>query len=271
MVDKCADERAAFEAAQAAKTKHDADGETINKQFELTKRALAECEGSGVDDPTMLFNFWDTHVRIRLPRWSGSGNVIAETETHYVIETNGHVAPTVGQVVTVDFYFRGDITSVQGVTKKVWFESNKSKDVALVDVPKASVNFKPAVIPYYPNEDYEPKVGDLIFTGACMEGMSPRPRASNVLAVQNGVVYSDPVSIGGDSGSVNLQVIDGKLWSVGRLAWSIQYNGRWVCGSMSAKRVADIKAGRVAAVEALPEGWKYPGETPNESEGIKGV
>ena len=101
------------------------------------------------------------------------------------------------------------------------------------------------------------KAGEKIFTVGCSDGRVPRARCGAILQISNGLIYYLPKSISGDSGSAVFKYSSQRdAWEVvGRTAWAMQVDGKWIGLAMTSDRVADIRAGRVAAGNFdLPEG-----------------
>ena len=205
---------------------------------------------------------FDTTVRLRNNQGTGSGSVVADLGDVYEIETNHHVAGRRGTRNIIDIWQGGDvIASLESRTAQSWYESSKSKDVAILRVPKSQLGDKPlAVIPTAP-PGYESKIkpGDKVYMIGCSDARWPRARCGNVLSIKGGLIYYDPKSIGGDSGSgvYHFSIPDQKWYCVGRTAWAIEARrGKWVGLAMSSDRVRAIRAGEVSTGWILPTGAK---------------
>lgn len=257
----CEPEKLAFEAAQKefADVKKDYD-ESASTLAEA-KTALAVCEGSGSEMSVMTV--FDMHIRIRNSGGTGSGNVIGETDTTYIVDTNHHVAGGVGKRNSLDIWLGGDLvkSGVPAVVTETWFKSTQSVDISTLTVMKADVGLVLPVVPYCTSADgYEPRVGDHGFFGACAEGLWPRPRSGNILNVSGGLIYYEPNAIGGDSGSAVTGIVNGQLKCIGRTAWSTRGSGgKWVGLAMTWQRIEQIKRGEVGEWD-LPKEAIYPGD-----------
>lgn len=200
---------------------------------------------------------FDNTVRIRNREGTGSGSVIADLGDAYEIETNHHVAGAKGARNVIDIWSGGDLAhSVPRPTEQSWFENGKSKDVAILRIPKSVLRGKSLSVipPAPPGYSKTLKKGDKVFMVGCSDGRWPRARCGNVLKVTNGLIYYDPKSIGGDSGSAvyHYDIESQKWYDVGRTAWAIMDNNRWVGLAMTTDRVYAIREGRVSS------GWKLP-------------
>jgi hypothetical protein len=201
---------------------------------------------------------FNTTVRIRNNTGTGSGSVISDLGESYEIETNHHVAGRGGSPLVVDIWYDGDLVgSYRSQSKRSWFEDGKSKDIAVIEIPKKDLSGPLAVVPTAP-EGFAQKVktGDKVYMIGCANGRWPRARCGNVLDHKNGLIWYEPESIGGDSGSgVYYFDKDSQKWlCVGRTAWAIQVNGKWQGLAMDSDRVRAIREGRVSEGWDLPEG-----------------
>ncbi len=201
---------------------------------------------------------FDNALRVRNRSGSGSGSVVDETETEYEVETNHHVANRRGTANVLDIWIGGDlVASRPTVTAQSWFQDGKSKDIAVLRIKKSDLGGPLSVVPTAPKGFAERIVaGDKVFTVGCQSGQSPRARCGNVLKAEDGLIWYEPESIPGDSGSgVYMQDADSGAWyCVGRTAWAIQERGKWVGLAMDSDRVRAIRAGEVSDGWDLPEG-----------------
>lgn len=199
---------------------------------------------------------FDTTVRIRNRQGTGSGSVVADLGDKYEIESNHHVAERRGTRNVIDVWEGGDLfASLPQVTQQSWFEDGKSKDIAVLHIPKDQLRGELAVVPTAPQGfSKRLKAGDQVFMVGCSDGRWPRARCGNILKIDRGLIYYDPKSIGGDSGS-GVYYFDEQTqqWlCVGRTAWAIREGNRWVGLAMTSDRVRAIREGRVST------GWKLP-------------
>ena len=201
---------------------------------------------------------FDTTVRIRNRSGSGSGSIVADLGDRYEIETNYHVAGKNGTPNVVDIWVGGDLVASRPTsTANSWYQASKSKDIATLEIPKTDLGGPLAVVPTAPpgwSETIRP--GDMVYMIGCSDARWPRARCGNVIKNENGLIWYDPESIPGDSGSGVYQQDQktGAWYCVGRTAWAIQENGKWVGLAMTSDRVRDIREGRVADGWALPPG-----------------
>lgn len=199
---------------------------------------------------------FDTTVRIRNRNGTGSGSCVADLGDVYEIESNHHVAGDPGKRNIIDIWSGGDLVdSTPETTVNSWFENGRSKDVAILHVKKSKLSRPMAVVPTAPHGYSKTiKPGDKVYTIGCSDGRWPRARCGNVLLTEDGLIYYDPKSIGGDSGSgvYHFSIADQKWYCVGRTAWAIRENNRWVGLAMDSDRVHAIREGRVST------GWKLP-------------
>ena len=235
----------------------------------------ADCPQADYDGlPQAIF---DNVVRIRNRTGTGSGSVVADLGDVYEIETNHHVAGARGTRNVIDIWSGGDLVhSVPQNTVQSWFEARKSKDIAILHVPKSLLQSQTLTVidTAPPGYSKNIKAGDKVFMVGCSDGRWPRARCGNVLKVVNGLIYYDPKSIGGDSGSaVYHYSSEARKWyAVGRTAWAIMNEkGRWVGLAMDSDRVIAIREGRVSTGWQLPTGAKpldeidLPKEAPNDA------
>lgn len=201
---------------------------------------------------------FDNALRIRNRSGSGSGNVVEDLGDEYEIETNHHVAGRRGTPNVIDIWIGGDlVASRPSATVQSWFRDGKSKDVAVLRVKKSDLGGPLPVIPTAPKGWVERVVaGDKVFTVGCQSGQTPRARCGNVVKHENGLIWYEPESIPGDSGSaVYMQDSETGAWyAVGRTAWAIQEPGsrKWLGLAMDSDRVRAIRAGEVS------DGWELP-------------
>jgi hypothetical protein len=197
----------------------------------------------------------------------GSGTIISKNKSYYTILTNYHVAKGKGTENQVEIWNDGNLVGkLLGTVRYSWFQDGVSKDIALLTV---NVNDIPGPMPRISLAPYgtSPKVGDKIIAIGCSDARWPRGRTGNILKIQNGLMYYEPESIGGDSGSAVFSA-DGK-YIIGLTAWAIKMQmdvknrstgeirqvSRWVGLAMTSDRVHDIIQGRASAYDiGLPEG-----------------
>lgn len=245
--------------------------------------AISGCSGEKLDTeapsvPVLEFDglaqdCFDASVRIRSRNSIGSASAVRYLKnvdstvspvdsvldaTHVEFETNRHVAGDRGTRHVVDVWYEGElVSSVNCQTDDSWFESGISKDVATIVVSLETLGGAVPIVPTAPYGEADLKAGEKIFTVGCSDGRVPRARCGSILQVSNGLVYYLPKSISGDSGSAVFKYSSERdAWEVvGRTAWAMQVDGKWIGLAMTSDRVADIRAGRVAAGNFdLPEG-----------------
>lgn len=233
---------------------------------EDTIEAVSEFDGLAQD-------CFDASVRIRSRNSIGSASAVRYLKnvdstvstvdsvldaTHVEFETNRHVAGDRGTRHVVDVWYEGElVSSVNCQTDDSWFESGISKDIATIVVSLETLGGAVPIVPTAPYGEADLKAGEKIFTVGCSDGRVPRARCGSILQVSNGLVYYLPKSISGDSGSAVFKYSSQRdAWEVvGRTAWAMQVDGKWIGLAMTSDRVADIRAGRVAAGNFdLPEG-----------------
>lgn len=216
---------------------------------------------------------FDSSVRVRSRNSIGSASAVAYLKqvgdqrstvdsildaTHVEFETNKHVAGTRGTNHVLDVWFEGDlVASVKCKTDDSWFESGIAKDIATIVIPVKTLGGAMPIVKPAPYGQANVSAGDKVFMVGCSDGRHPRARCGNVLKIENGLIYYLPQSIGGDSGSaVFAYSKEREEWNVvGRTAWAIQIDGRWVGLAMTSDRVDDIRSGRVSAGDfKLPTG-----------------
>jgi len=216
---------------------------------------------------------FDASVRIRSRNSIGSASAVKYLKTvdstvstvdsvldatHVEFETNRHVAGDRGTRHVVDVWYEGKlVSSVNCQTDDSWFESGISKDIATIVVSLETLGGAVQIVPSAPYGEADLKAGEKIFTVGCSDGRVPRARCGSILQVSDGLIYYIPKSISGDSGSAVFKYSSQRdAWEVvGRTAWAMQVDGRWIGLAMTSDRVADIRAGRVSAGNFdLPEG-----------------
>jgi len=216
---------------------------------------------------------FDASVRIRSRNSIGSASAVRYLKavdstvstvdsvldaTHVEFETNRHVAGDRGTRHVVDVWYEGElVSSVNCQTDDSWFESGISKDIATIVVSLETLGGAVPIVPTAPYGEADLKAGEKIFTVGCSDGRVPRARCGAILQISNGLIYYLPKSISGDSGSAVFKYSSQRdAWEVvGRTAWAMQVDGRWIGLAMTSDRVADIRAGRVSAGNFdLPEG-----------------
>lgn len=180
----------------------------------------------------------------------GSGSIVGETETHYLIDSNRHVTLGRGTVNRIDYWNNGKQRgTISAPVQDAWFKDKAAKDISTTMVPKSAFPGPMPVLPYAPR-GYKPRVGQLVISGACSDGRWPRPRVGRIAFVEPGLIYCEPPSIGGDSGS-GIYDETGKL--IGRTAWYADRNGKRYCLAHTSDRVHDIKSNQTTADIQLPE------------------
>ena len=213
---------------------------------------------SGQSDADIL-DCIDCTVRVQRPNGRGytvgSGSIFMEGEDFYGGITNYHVAEGPGTTNYVDSWNYGRQNErIKTSVSKSWFTSGKSRDVAVMRIPKDQLDGEMPVIPLAPygtTKNLEP--GQTIFTVGSSNGRWPRLRCGTIVEVKNGLIYYEPTSISGDSGGP-VYSADGKT-QIGLTAWKIEVNGKKLGLAMSSDRVHDIINGRVSSYdETLPEG-----------------
>lgn len=233
---------------------------------EDTTEAVLEFDGLSQD-------CFDTSVRIRSRNSIGSASAVRYLKivdssvtqvespldaTHVEFETNRHVAGDRGDRHVVDVWYEGKlVSSVDCRTDDSWFQSGVSKDIATIIVSLESLGGAVPVVPSAPYGEADIQVGEKIFTVGCSDGRVPRARCGSVLKVSDGLIYYLPKSISGDSGSAVFKYSSKRdAWEViGRTAWAMQVDGKWIGLAMTSDRVSDIRAGRVSAGSfGLPDG-----------------
>lgn len=233
---------------------------------EDTIEAVSEFDGLAQD-------CFDASVRIRSRNSIGSASAVRYLKTvdstvstvdsvldatHVEFETNRHVAGDRGTRHVVDVWYEGKlVSSVNCQTDDSWFESGISKDIATIVVSLETLGGAVPIVPAAPYGEADLKAGEKIFTVGCSDGRVPRARCGSILQISNGLIYYLPKSISGDSGSAVFKYSSQRdAWEVvGRTAWAMQVDGKWIGLAMTSDRVADIRAGRVAAGNFdLPEG-----------------
>lgn len=201
---------------------------------------------------------FDSTVRIRNRSGMGSGSVVADLGDSYEVETNYHVAGRTGTANIIDIWVGGDlVASRPTATVQSWFQDGKSKDIATLRLQKSELGGPLAVVETAPPGYSERlNIGDMVFTVGCQSGQWPRARCGNILRVDRGLIWYEPESIPGDSGSgvYRRDPDSGRWYCVGRTAWAIQERGRWVGLAMDSDRVRAIREGRVSEGWDLPEG-----------------
>lgn len=212
---------------------------------------------------------FDSVVRIRNRQGTGCGSAVRylrnnspvdsiDEATHVEIETNRHVALDTGHQNVVDVWSGGTpVASERTTTHESWFENQVGKDIATIRVPLQQLGGPMPVVPTTPYGKMFVEPGGMVFSVGCSDGRHPRARCGSILKIENGLIYSLPVSIGGDSGgplfawSVDRQ----RFEAVGRTAWAIRTERGWVCLSMTSDRIHDIRSKRVSDQNwQLPEG-----------------
>jgi len=233
---------------------------------EDTTEAVLEFDGLSQD-------CFDTSVRIRSRNSIGSASAVRYLKivdssvtqvesplvaTHVEFETNRHVAGDRGDRHVVDVWYEGKlVSSVDCRTDDSWFQSGVSKDIATIIVSLESLGGAVPVVPSAPYGEADIQVGEKIFTVGCSDGRVPRARCGSVLKVADGLIYYLPKSISGDSGSAVFKYSSQRdAWEViGRTAWAMQVDGKWIGLAMTSDRVSDIRAGRVSSGNfSLPDG-----------------
>jgi len=216
---------------------------------------------------------FDASVRIRSRNSIGSASAVRYLKsvdstvstvdspleaTHVEFETNRHVAGDRGNRHVVDVWYEGElVSSVNCQTDDSWFESGVSKDIATIVVSLETLGGAVPIVPAAPYGEADLQVGEKIFTVGCSDGRVPRARCGAILQISDGLIYYLPKSISGDSGSAVFKYSSKRdAWEVvGRTAWAMQVDGKWIGLAMTSDRVADIRAGRVSAGNFdLPEG-----------------
>lgn len=221
----------------------------------------------------------DSTVRISRPidfgakKIVGSGVILDETEDHYVVMTNRHVAGIVGVSNSIDCFNWGyKKKTVSSSTKDAWYRKKGAIDLAILHVSKKSLPGEMPVISLADSKS-ELKQGDRIITVGSSSGRWPRTRIGHVNKIQDGLIYYTPTSIPGDSGGPVFSA-DGKN-VVGITAWYYRdRSGKQFGLAMSANRIRDIMAGKAksiilptsaSAIETLiqdQDQWRKPGTEP---------
>ena len=239
---------------------------TDEKSPEDTTEAVLEFDGLAQD-------CFDASVRIRSRSSIGSASAVRYLKsvdstvstvdsvldaTHVEFETNRHVAGDRGTRHVVDVWYEGKlVSSVNCQTDDSWFESGISKDIATIVVSLETLGGAVPVVASAPYGKADIQVGEKIFTVGCSDGRVPRARCGSVLQVSDGLIYYLPKSISGDSGSAVFKYSSQRdAWEVvGRTAWAIKIDGKWIGLAMTSDRISDIRAGRVSAGSyGLPTG-----------------
>ena len=245
---------------------------------------LAFCLGcSNVDDQAepaevistfdgLAQSVFDSSVRVRSRGSIGSASAVGYLRlegtdyipepdilraTHVEFGTNAHVAGKVNEGHVLDVWNHGDlVASVKVKTCERWFKSGVAKDLANFVVSLEELGGAQPVVPLTPYGELSVSPGDMVFASGCSDGRHPRARCGNVYKVSDGLIYYEPQSIPGDSGSGLFAWSDtrGQWETVGRTAWAVQEGGRWLGLAMTSDRIHDIKAGRVSTDYALPAG-----------------
>lgn len=210
---------------------------------------------------------FDNCLRIRTNGGSGSGSVIGETPTHYVVESNHHVTSK-GTNNALDIFIGGkNVGSVKATTAQSWFSDGRARDVSEILIPKSALGGPLSVVEMAP-PGYSAKLkpGMMIYTYGCQQGQWPRARCGHILEVNNGLIYYTPEAIPGDSGSA-VYLYDAearKEYCIGRTAWTTSdFKGKPAGMAMTSDRVRAIRRGEVADDESLPEGAKPIEPAPN--------
>lgn len=270
---ECQDEKAQMEVAQEQYAEANEEAQKLKVEFDKAKRAYQECVGSGNGNPGLLMANYDLHQRVQMPRHSGSANIIGRRRGKYVAQSNAHVIDD--DTCTLQFWFGGDrMKSVSAQTTFRRLVNGRSIDIAEAEFDESEIDWALPVPPVATEQDHPNlKVGSHIFVGGFAQGvMWAWPRSGNILRITESLIYYEPRSIGGDSGSPVYAFHNGQLYVVGRTAWSTQLNGRTVGLAMTWRQIEKIKNREVSTdsnSEALPPGTKYPHEIPEET--IKAV
>ncbi len=195
-------------------------------------------------------------LRVRTQSGTGSGSIIDETASHYVMESNHHVSSK-GTPNQLDIFVGGkNVGSVRATTTQSWFRNGKAHDLSETLIPKSALGGPLPVVPTAPSGyTSRLKVGQPIYTYGCQQGQWPRARHGNIVGINNGLIYYEPESIPGDSGS-GVYLYDPELGElcIGRTAWTTEnFNGKPAGIAMSSDRVRAIRNGEVS-FDQLPEG-----------------
>lgn len=213
---------------------------------------------------------FDNCIRVRTQGGSGSGSIVDETPSHYVMESNAHVTRK-GTANQLDIFVGGKLVGVaRATTNQSWYKNGSAHDVAEVLIPKSQLGGPlPVVKTAPPGYSSKLKPGQAIYTYGCQQGQWPRARHGNILSISNGVIYYEPPAIPGDSGSA-VYVYDDELGeeiAIGRTAWTTENHtgrpgGKPAGMAMTSDRVRAIRNGEVS-FDPLPPGAKEIEPAPN--------
>ncbi|MEO1617115.1 MAG: serine protease [Planctomycetota bacterium] len=162
-------------------------------------------------------------VRIRNGNSMGSGTLFRESEDHFYILTNAHVAGTgLGNRVQVEFWKEGHQSKpINAETVAVAYIPRAYRDIAVVRVDRRALGgYRPPIIPLAESQDsfnYQN-----IFSVGCPSGRWPTAFEGFALRRQtNGgdTIHFVPMPAGGRSGSAIFDVNGGEAQIIGLIAW----------------------------------------------------
>lgn len=177
----------------------------------------------------------------------GTGTIISEDDTYYYVMTNGHVASNKGSTVYLEFFNEG-YKSAKIPAQVYWryYESNTSKDAALIKLAKTNLNgYVPVVIPMAP-EDHATPVGTKIYGAGYPKGMWLSAWIARVASMADQRMFFDMTPQPGQSGTAILSkvTIDGEDYTrvSGMLSWHYESGNETYGGAIHLKRLYELFA-----------------------------
>jgi len=146
----------------------------------------------------------------------GSGCVVDQSSTHYLVITNAHVVGH-GESVQLTFWLRGrEQQPVTGAIVKRVSRSSANQDVAFVAVPKSQIG-EVAAVPFVAEGDQE--LSPAIYTVGCPRGGWPTLFAGRVIRDRSTTIDFQPPAVQGRSGSVLLGKTEDGYVVAGLITW----------------------------------------------------
>lgn len=199
---------------------------------------------------TASLSIIDSAARLSRRGGIGTGTWFYEGEKDYYLLTNFHVAGVSGNKIQVEAWHRGQYHApVEG--KVVSHYTADNIDIAVVEVPKSSLRFRPKILPLA-SRDF--KIKGPIYSVGCPEGSWPTAFAGTALKSDNSLIHYTPAPKGGRSGSAIINEEGTHI--VGLVAWN-NANRTGIAMSLPALYDAFESGGQIDnGVTRVPSNWK---------------
>jgi hypothetical protein len=211
--------------------------------------------------------------RVSMSGGSGSGLVFAKDNGKFYILSNHHVTSNQKQG-QVQFFRDGAISNkipAQVIWQRYQDRSELQFDLSILTVDASAFpeGTEPLIIPIAPRS-HQIKVGDYIYGSGCPQAKWLFSWEARVTGVGGRILFNRP-SIGGESGSSILSIVDGKTMIIGLVTWNFTPPGQQEYGGGVTLEALHRSFAGETSTSTFPKHVVYTNEEKTQTAGYRRI